>query len=134
MHRNIKNRKLLLIISIVINLGILVYFKYANFFIDNFNFVLHSLNFTQIQWTEIVLPIGISFFTFQSMTYTIDVYRNVHKPLAKLHDYLLYILMFPQLIAGPIVRFNTVADDIIDREKNDTIDEKLNGIYLFIIG
>ncbi|MDY0280858.1 MAG: MBOAT family O-acyltransferase [Salinivirgaceae bacterium] len=129
-----KKRKILLIASLAINIGILGYFKYANFFIENFNLVLTNLNFTQLQWTQIALPIGISFFTFQSITYTIDVYRDKHKPLVKLHDYLLYILMFPQLIAGPIVRFNTVADDIIDREKNDTINNKLNGIYLFVIG
>lgn len=134
MHKGGKWRKLLLGTSIFINVGILAYFKYANFFIDNFNAVLNYFNFTQIGWTEIALPIGISFFTFQSITYTIDVNRGVHQPLKKLHDYLVYILMFPQLIAGPIVRFNTVADDIIDRTKNDTIDDKLNGIYLFVIG
>ncbi|MDD2637034.1 MAG: MBOAT family protein [Bacteroidales bacterium] len=129
-----EKRKILLIASLAINVGILGYFKYANFFIENFNLVLNYLNFTSLEWTKVALPIGISFFTFQSITYTIDVYRNIHKPLVKLSDYLLYILMFPQLIAGPIVRFNTVADDIVDREKNETFNNKLNGIYLFVIG
>ena len=82
----------------------------------------------------VALPIGISFFTFQSLSYTIDVYRKVHAPLRHLHDYLLYILMFPQLIAGPIVRFNTIADDIEDRQHNDTIDNKLYGVYRFALG
>ncbi|MBT3384218.1 MAG: MBOAT family protein [Prolixibacteraceae bacterium] len=128
------NRKLFLILSVIINLGLLVYFKYANFFVDNVNFILETLGMQAANWTKVALPIGISFFTFQSLTYTIDVYRNVHKPLDKLTDYLLYILMFPQLIAGPIVRFNTVADDITDRKANETIDNKLLGVYRFVIG
>lgn len=127
-------RKLFLILSVIINLGLLAYFKYANFFINNLNLLLNSFGVNAVHWTKIALPIGISFFTFQSLTYTVDVYRKVHKPLHKLTDYLLYILMFPQLIAGPIVRFNTVADDITDRKANETIDNKLLGIYRFVIG
>jgi alginate O-acetyltransferase complex protein AlgI len=127
-------RKLLLTLSIVINIGLLVYFKYTNFLIENLNNVLVGFSIKTLNWLNIALPIGISFFTFQSVTYTIDVYRNIHKPLDKLTDYLLYILMFPQLIAGPIVRFNTIADDLINREQNDTIDNKLYGVYRFIIG
>jgi alginate O-acetyltransferase complex protein AlgI len=134
MYHNKEKRKLLLVLSLIINVGMLGYFKYANFFVENFNAVLESFGFTAVEWTKVILPIGISFFTFQSITYTIDVYRNVHRPLKKLSDYLLYIVMFPQLIAGPIVRFNTVADDILDRRHNDTVDNKLYGIYLFIIG
>lgn len=129
-----KNRKIFLIISVIINLGLLSYFKYANFFVDNVNFLLSSFGMNAVHWTKVALPIGISFFTFQSLTYTVDVYRNVHKPLNKLTDYLLYILMFPQLIAGPIVRFNTVADDITNRRANETIDNKLLGVYRFVIG
>ncbi len=127
-------RRLMLFLSLLINVGILGYFKYANFFVENINVFLQQIGVASIAWTQIALPIGISFFTFQSITYTIDVYRRQHRPLDNLHDYLLYILMFPQLIAGPIVRFNTVADDIVDRRKNDTIDNKLNGIYLFVVG
>ena len=129
-----KNRKLFLIISVIINVGLLAYFKYANFFVENINFIIQNLGMQPTSWIKVALPIGISFFTFQSLTYTVDVYRNVHKPLNKLTDYLLYILMFPQLIAGPIVRFNTVADDITDRKVNETIDNKLLGVYRFIIG
>lgn len=129
-----QNRKIFLIISVIINLGLLSYFKYANFFVDNVNFLLSSVGMNAVHWTKVALPIGISFFTFQSLTYTVDVYRNVYKPLHKLTDYLLYILMFPQLIAGPIVRFNTVADDITNRRANETIDNKLLGIYRFVIG
>jgi len=128
------HRKALLIISLILNLGLLAYFKYANFFIDNLNALLAACHTQPVKWMSVALPIGISFFTFQSLTYTIDVYRKVHQPLKRLTDYLLYILMFPQLIAGPIVRFNTVADDIVDRKHNDTIDNKLYGIYRFALG
>lgn len=133
-HKDANHKQFYLWSSVLINLGLLAYFKYANFFIDNFNALLEIAGKQPVQWTSVVLPIGISFFTFQSMTYTIDVYRKVHEPLEKITDYFLYILMFPQLIAGPIVRFNTVADVIIDRKKNETIDEKLHGMYRFVIG
>lgn len=125
-------RKILLTISIVLNLGLLSYFKYANFFIGNFNSVLESFGFSSIEWTKVALPIGISFFTFQSLTYSVDVYRGVHKPLKKLSDFLVYILSFPQMIAGPIVRFNEIADEIIKRK--ETLDDKLYGIYRFCLG
>ena len=133
-HRDANHRQLYLWSSVLINIGLLAYFKYANFFIDNFNALLELGGQQPAQWTSVVLPIGISFFTFQSMTYTIDVYRRVHEPLEKISNYFLYIMMFPQLIAGPIVRFNTIADDIIDRKKSETIDEKLHGMYRFVIG
>lgn len=129
-----RGRKLFLALSLFLNLGLLAYFKYANFFIDNVNALLSLWQLKNVSWTFVALPIGISFFTFQSLTYTVDVYRKEHSPLPHLHDYLLYILMFPQLIAGPIVRFNTIADDIVDRQHNDTIDFKLYGIYRFCLG
>ena len=83
--------------SISLNLGLLVYFKYANFFMENFNSILGKTGFDAYHWAWILLPIGISFFTFQSLTYTIDVYRGIHAPLKNPLNYLLYILMFPQL-------------------------------------
>ena len=134
MSRQTQHRKVGLVLSLLLNLGLLAYFKYANFFVDNLNHLLAAVNLRPVAWMEVALPIGISFFTFQSLTYTIDVYRRVHAPLRHLHDYLLYILMFPQLISGPIVRFNTIADDIEDRRHNDTIDNKLYGVYRFALG
>ncbi len=129
-----KNKKILLIIAIFSDLGMLAYFKYSNFFIDNFNVFLNALNIDTISWVKVALPVGISFFSFQSLTYTIDVYRKTHAPLQKLTDYMLYILMFSQLIAGPIVRFSMVANEIVDRKKNETIENKLTGFYRFSIG
>lgn len=127
-----KKKRLFLIISIAMNLGLLAYFKYANFFIENVNALLDSVGADQLTWTQVVLPIGISFYTFQTLTYSIDVYRGVHKPLKHLHNYLLYIMSFPQMIAGPIVRFNSIADQIVERK--DTIDDKLLGFFRFCIG
>jgi alginate O-acetyltransferase complex protein AlgI len=125
-------RKLLLSLSIFINLGLLVYFKYANFFIENLNYSLASIGINDVEWVNVVLPIGISFYTFQTLTYSIDVYRKKHEPLAKLTDYLVYIMSFPQMIAGPIVRFSHIADQIINRK--EVIDDKLIGFYRFSIG
>jgi|SRR5690554_1692996 len=130
--QKIIHRKLLLSLSIFINLGLLLYFKYANFFVENVNVVLESIGITELAWTSVALPIGISFYTFQTLTYSIDVYRKVHAPLEKVTDYLLYIMSFPQMIAGPIVRFSSIADQITDR--NETIDDKLIGFYRFSIG
>ena len=127
-----KKKKRLLAFSILLNLGLLTYFKYANFFIENVNSILESIGFTTIYWTKVLLPIGISFYTFQTLTYSIDVYRKVHKPLNKVTDYLLYITMFPQLIAGPIVRYNEIAGQIESR--NESGELRALGFYRFIIG
>lgn len=127
-----KPKRLLLTAAVAVNLGLLLYFKYANFFIENINQLLGQMGVHEVSWTRIALPIGISFFTFQSLTYAVDVYRGVHKPLKKASDYILYILMFPQLIAGPIVRFNTIADQIESR--GESWDDRLLGLYRFCIG
>ena len=126
------NRKILAALSIFLNLGMLAYFKYANFFVENVNLIFDALGISAMHWTEVLLPIGISFFTFQSLTYTIDVYRNVNAPLKNPLHYILYIIMFPQLIAGPIVRFQTIADQISNRK--ETYEDRLTGFYRFIIG
>ncbi|MFA7081592.1 MAG: MBOAT family O-acyltransferase [Bacteroidales bacterium] len=129
---NQKKRKILLFVGVFLNLGLLAYFKYANFFVENVNFFVTKMGYEPAKWVEVALPIGISFFTFQTITYILDVYRKVHSPLDKLTDYMLYILAFPQMIAGPIVRFNTIADQIIKRD--EVIDDKLAGFYRFSIG
>lgn len=125
-------RKLLLFISVSINLGLLLYFKYSNFFIENVNGILRFFGEGTIQWTKVLLPIGISFYTFQTITYAVDVYRNMHSPLKKVTDYFLYIMSFPQMIAGPIVRFNSIADQITSRV--ESMDDRLIGFYRFAIG
>jgi len=93
---------------------------------------MHSVGISQVEWTSVALPIGISFYTFQTITYSIDVYRKIHPPLEKVSDYLLYIMSFPQMIAGPIVRFNSIASQITNRR--DHVDDRLIGFYRFSIG
>jgi len=120
--------------SVILNIGLLGYFKYANFFLDNINYLFEAIGWQQVKWMEVALPIGISFFTFQKITYAIDVYRKVHEPLNKVTDYAMYILMFPQLIAGPIVRYNEIADQIVDRRKYENTSNRITGFFRFIIG
>lgn len=123
-------KRQLLIISLAMNLGLLFYFKYCNFFIENVN----ALFGADIQWTKVLLPIGISFYTFESITYVVDVYRGIHKPLKNFWHYQTYIIFFPKLIAGPIVRYHDIADQITNREKNYTTDIKLSGFFIFCFG
>ena len=80
------------------------------------------------------MPIGISFYTFETITYVIDVYRGVHKPLRNFWDYQLYIILFPKLIAGPIIPFHDFADQIYDHTEHETTDNRLRGLYRFFIG
>ena len=123
-------KKLFLVISLCLNLGLLFYFKYCNFFVDNVNALLG----TEFSWVRIALPIGISFYTFESLTYVIDVYRGIHKPLRNVWHYQTYILLFPKLIAGPIVRYHDIADQITDRTGNYREEVKLSGFLIFCMG
>lgn len=125
-------RKLMLTLSVSVNIGLLFYFKYSNFFIENVNQALSVFTDKQIHWTKLVLPIGISFYTFETITYVVDVYRRVHKPLTKFWDYQVYIILFPKLIAGPIIRYHELADQITDRR--ESTDDRLTGFYRFALG
>ena len=127
-----KRRKWSLIASLSLNLGLLAYFKYANFFVENFNQILSALGSENVAWTSVVLPIGISFYTFQTLSYAVDIYRREQEPLDRLSDYLMYIMMFPQLIAGPIVRYGEIAKQI--RDRNTKTDDVLIGLHRFSIG
>lgn len=128
------NRKLWLWISMIANVGLLAYFKYANFFVENVNFSLEKMGFQEVGWTSVALPIGISFFTFQKISYVIDVYRGVQKPLNSLADHALYVILFPQLIAGPIVRYSEIASELTNRKENLNADNRLLGIFRFALG
>jgi len=135
MNKKTGRQKLYLVsASVILNIGLLAYFKYANFFIENVNEMLGLFNVKHLAWTKVALPIGISFFSFQKLTYSVDVYRGVHGPLKRVTDYALYILMFPQLIAGPIVRFNEIADQIEDRSRNENFNNRITGFFRFCIG
>ncbi len=128
-------RRLLLTISVSVNLGLLFYFKYSGFFIENVDLVLtHLFHAHALGWTKLVLPLGISFYTFETITYVVDVYRGEHKPLDNFWNYQLYIILFPKLIAGPIIRYHELADQITDRSANENTENRLMGFYRFIIG
>lgn len=131
---SIKARKLFLTLSISVNVGLLFYFKYVNFFIENFNTVFHQLGLAEIPWVSVILPIGISFYTFETITYVVDVYRKEHEPQKNFWDYLLYILFFPKLIAGPIVRYNDFAKQLQSHFANENLSNRIQGLIRFIIG
>ena len=111
---NNKKKKIYLIISIIINISLLGFFKYADFFIKVINNILNL----DISLLNLGLPIGISFFTFQTMSYSIDVYRGDVKAEKDFLTFMTYVCMFPQLIAGPIVRYETVSSELHKRDIN----------------
>ena len=127
-NSNEKTRKRFLLIAILINLNLLGIFKYGDFLIDIINHIfslhIHALN--------LALPIGISFYTFQTMSYSIDVYRGVVKPEKNYFNYLTYVSMFPQLIAGPIVRYETINKELHDRKIS--FEDVSSGFYRFLTG
>ncbi len=120
--------KLLLALTVVADLGFLFYFKYFNFVMDNLNAVFHA----HINFIDVVMPIGISFYTFQALSYVVDVYRNEVKVQRDIYKLALYICLFPQLIAGPIVKYHDVDEQISNREV--TFDKVAYGVKRFIIG
>ncbi len=120
--------------SLLVNIGLLAYYKYANFFVENVNTLLEFFDVEHRNWVEVALPIGISFFTFQKISYVVDVYRGVRPPLRNYFDHALYVALFPQLIAGPIVRYNEIADDLLDRRESINADNRLLGIFRFALG
>jgi alginate O-acetyltransferase complex protein AlgI len=128
-----KRRKLFLCISLTVNLGILFAFKYLFFLSTNADQLLHSLGVNEIGMNKIILPIGLSFFTFESLTYVIDVYRGEYKSLSSFRNYLTYILMFPKLIAGPIIPYNKIGWQI-EGERVITAEMRLAGFMRFIFG
>ena len=120
--------KLFLTLSVVICLGMLAYFKYVDFFIDNFN----AVTGLSVPLLRIALPIGISFYTFQILSYTVDVYRGDVPAQRNLVTLATYIALFPQLIAGPIVRYSTVAAQL--EQRTHTADKAAEGFRRFTLG
>lgn len=123
-----KQGKLFLILGIVINVGILFYYKYANFFLENF----HNLFQMNLPSLKVVLPLGISFFTFQNISYLVDVYWHDVKAQRNVFYYCMYITFFPQLIAGPIVRYKDINDQLNNRV--ESFEKFSQGVIRFIIG
>lgn len=119
-------KKIWLVISLVLNLGMLAYFKYTNFFIETIN----NFSSGNIGFIDVFLPIGISFYTFENLSYTLDVYRGEFKPIDKFLEYLFFLSFFPKLVAGPIVR---AADFIPQISKEPVLNNKLVNRGLFLI-
>ncbi len=126
--RKSRYAKIPLICSIVFSIGILLYFKYADFFIENISFIFDL----DINPLKLLLPIGISFYTFQILSYTIDVYRGNAKVQRNFFDFAAYVTLFPQLIAGPIVRYTTIEEELSQR--NHTLADFSYGVNRFIVG
>ena len=126
-HVNTKlKKKIILIISLFLNLGMLAYFKYTNFFYQIYCDLSHN-TFSPL---SIFLPVGVSFFTFQSLSYTIDIYRGTLKPVKNILDYAFFVTFFPQLVAGPIVR---AADFIPQIFKPVLVTNEMIGRAVFLI-
>ena len=122
-------------LSIVSNLSLLGFFKYFNFAADNFDAITSWLGLPELQIQRVVtvvLPLGISFYTFQSMSYTIDVYRGHAQALGNFIDFACYVSMFPQLVAGPIIRFSQVADQFAER--THTVTKFARGVAFISLG
>lgn len=114
------------------DLGLLIYFKYANFFVNNLDFALQPVLSSHLHLSEIALPLGISFFTFHKISYKVDVYRGIVRASRSPIDLALYILLFPQLIAGPIIRYHDIAGQIMSRIVTSA--DFAEGVRRFIVG
>lgn len=123
-----RKSKPLLVLAIILNISLLFVYKYADFVIG----IINCIPGARIPKTKLVMPIGISFFTFQAISYIVDTYRAPEKTEASFWDVLLYISLFPQLIAGPIVKYNSVKEQI--RMRTVSADKMADGIRLFVVG
>jgi alginate O-acetyltransferase complex protein AlgI len=129
-----RRRLLCLMISLITQLGLLGVFKYFNFFVDSASVALASLGIdSRSLHLNIVLPVGISFYTFQSLSYTIDIYRRQFKPTDRFSDFALFVAYFPQLQAGPIERGRQLIPQL-ERPRTLTIDQTTRGLYLIVLG
>lgn len=124
--------KAALVAAVVASLGLLGFFKYGMFVEENINRLITLFGADALPMLQVTLPIGISFYIFQSLSYPIDVYRGTSPPVRSFWDFACYIALFPQLIAGPIVRYNTIADQLVDRSHN--VDRFAAGVAMFVMG
>ena len=128
-------RKAYLVMSLIANIGVLSIFKYFNFFIDNINTLLHSANITThtLPFLNIILPIGLSFHTFQAMSYTIEVFRGRQQPEKHFGIYALYVMFYPQLVAGPIERPQNILHQFYEK-KRFNYSEATEGLKMMMWG
>jgi D-alanyl-lipoteichoic acid acyltransferase DltB (MBOAT superfamily) len=133
--RSVAWRRIYLAASILVNLGLLGFFKYYNFFATSMSDLLAVFGFSaSIHTLNIILPVGISFYTFQSMSYTIDIYRRQFQPCRNYFDFLLYVSFFPQLVAGPIERAWHLLPRLVKPRRPLSTGRFLDGVKLIVIG
>src|ERR1700761_8264745 len=131
---NIHKKRVLLVISLIGNLGMLCFFKYGTFLLDNFVHVVHALGINyQPAKPNIILPAGISFYTFTTLCYTIDMYKKESKPVKSLLDFSLFVTFFPHLVAGPIVRPPQLVPQF-QSPRRATKQQLLEGLFLLSLG
>ena len=126
--RFVWGRKPVLVAAVIVNLAFLIVFKYAGFIVQSIN----AIPFISLKEPKISMPIGISFYTFQAMSYVIDTYRDERKRPGSFLDVMLYVCLFPQLVAGPIVKYNSVREQLQDRQIS--VEGTASGIQRFIVG
>lgn len=126
--RFVWGRKPVLVAAVIVNLAFLIVFKYAGFIVQSIN----AIPFISLKEPKISMPIGISFYTFQAMSYVIDTYRDERKRPGSFLDVMLYVCLFPQLVAGPIVKYNSVREQLQDRQVS--AEGVASGIQRFIVG
>jgi len=127
-----RQRRFAVALSVTMNLSLLGFFKYFGFAQENVNWFLRMFGHDALRVYQVVLPVGISFYTFQSMSYCIDLYRSDARPAPSFLDFACYVAMYPQLVAGPIVRYHEIAEQL--RERSHTVDKFARGVFFFSLG
>lgn len=130
--KTVSQAKTWLTVGIVLNLAALVYFKYANLGINSLNSILQSVGGGTIPWTNVLLPIGLSFFIFHAISYLVDIYRKEAQPTRNLIDFAAFIALFPHLIAGPVLRYHLLAEQF--RSRSHTFEKFSQGSLRFMVG
>lgn len=132
-HRETPAAQIYLSLGVLLNLSLLVYYKYVDFGINTVNTVVQRLGWSPLPLLNILLPIGVSFIVFEKITYLVDVYRGQGEPARSLKDYLLYVFFFPKLLAGPIIKYHDIADQIAANQI-PSLDDFFLGFRRFLLG
>ncbi|MBV8577571.1 MAG: hypothetical protein JOZ58_21350, partial [Acetobacteraceae bacterium] len=132
-ERGARSAKLLLTLGVLLNLALLIHFKYTHFMIENLNVALAGFGVAAIQNPAIALPVGVSFVVFEKITYLVDVYRRVSRPARNLFTYLTYVFFFPKLLAGPIIKYHEIESQMA-RLPRANFDDFSAGLLRFMLG
>jgi alginate O-acetyltransferase complex protein AlgI len=130
--QGLKTKQFYLTLFISSNVLLLFYFKYMNFFVGNLNDFLKWMGFAPTSWTSVALPLGLSFIVFEKITYGVGLYKGIGKPAKSITQYILFVLLFPKLIAGPIIKYYEIAEQLENRKI--TLPDLGYGIFRFSLG